>query len=189
MRGYIVGCVFAAIGASLLALVLILPGPAVAENPRIVLIRHATADQGTDARHVRFDDCTTQRNLSSEGRLEAQQMGVKFRDHGFLVTRVLVSPFCRTMETARLMKLSRIEASPAFRNVRSDQDALAVARLGAARTILDSWRGAGILVIVTHASTIKALTGLEPQDGKFIVYVNRRADAAGATSNLFQMTF
>jgi hypothetical protein len=31
-------------------------------------------------------------------------------------------------------------------------------------------------VVVTHGSTIKALTGVDPREGKFIVYRNTPAD-------------
>ncbi len=114
---------------------------------------------------------------------------MKLREHQFLITKVLVSPFCRTLETARLMKLSRIELSPAFQNIKSgQQDALTAERLDAAKIIMDSWRGPGVLAVVTHSSTIKALTGLEPQDGKFTVYRNRLA-GIGATPTLSQMRF
>jgi phosphohistidine phosphatase SixA len=117
-------------------------------------------------------------------------MGAKLRERGFLVTRVLVSPFCRTMETAKLMRLRQMEVAPAFQNIKSGrQDTLTAARVHAAKVIMDSWRGPGVLVIVTHSSTIKALTGLEPQDGRFIVYPNRLAATAEAFAKLSQMTF
>jgi broad specificity phosphatase PhoE len=90
---------------------------------------------------------------------------------------VLVSPFCRTVETARLMKLRPIEMSAAFQNIKGDgSDEISTARLDAARKILESWRGPGVLVVVTHGSTIKALTGVDPREGKFIVYRNTPAD-------------
>ena len=86
-----------------------------------------------------------------------------------MVQRVLVSPFCRTVETAKLMKLRPIELSAAFQNIKGDSnDAISAARLDAARKIMDSWRGPGVLVVVTHSSTIKALIGVEPQKRKFI---------------------
>ncbi len=189
MRVYMLWAVLTGVVAvGLFGLMLVGPEAAVG-SPQVVLIRHATADQGTDAAYVRFDDCTTQRNLSSQGRLEAQGMGLNFREHGFLITRVLVSPFCRTLQTARLMNLSGIEISPAFQNLKSGrQDALTASRLDVAKMIMDSWRGPGVLVVVTHSSTIKALTGLEPQDGKFVVYGNRLA-GIGAAPTLFQMAF
>lgn len=152
---------------------------------QVLLIHHATADQGKDAADVHFGDCATQRNLSDAGRLEAQRMGARLSEHGFLVSKVLVSPFCRTMQTAMLMKLRSIEVSPEFQNIRGGgRDAAAAARLKAARNIVDSWRGPGVLVVVTHSSVLKALTGLEPDDRKFIVYSNPPLHAAADTQQL-----
>src|SRR5690349_12352943 len=116
--------VTAVLGASLFGLAPSSSHQAAADAYQVILIRHAIADQGKDASHVRLDDCTTQRNLSYEGCLEAQQMGAKLREHGFLITRVLVSPFCRTKETAKLMRLRHMEIFPAFQNIKADrQDA------------------------------------------------------------------
>jgi phosphohistidine phosphatase SixA len=192
MRVYMLGGVLfvALFGAGLVELTPPSPHQAATDDSRVVLIRHAMADQGTDASYVRFGDCTTQRNLSYEGRLEAQQMGAKLRTHGFLITRVIVSPFCRTMETAKLMRLRQMEVSPAFQNIKNDrQDTAMAARLDAAKIIMESWRGPGVLAIVTHSSTIKALTGLDPEDGKFIVYANHRGPTREASANLSQVSF
>jgi phosphohistidine phosphatase SixA len=146
-------------------------GEAGVTPPQVLLIHHATADQGTDAADLRFGDCATQRNLSEAGRLEAEQMGARLSEHGYLVRKVLVSPFCRTMQTALLMKLQPIEVSEAFQNIRG-HGADTAARVEAARRIIESWRGPGVLVIVTHSSILKALTGLEPPERKFLVYSN-----------------
>jgi len=192
MRVYMIGGVLvtAVFGATLVGLAQSSPHQAAADNFQVVLIRHAMADEGKDASYVRFDDCTTQRNLSYEGRLQAQQMGVKLKQHGFLVTRVLVSPFCRTRETAKLMRLRQMEIFPAFQNIKTGrQDTSTAARLDAAKIVMDSWRGPGALVIVTHSSTIKALTGLEPEEGKVIVYQHGLGDKQEAPAKLSKVTF
>jgi phosphohistidine phosphatase SixA len=177
MRVYMFGGLFAVMsGAGLFGLTLP-PYEVGPNNAQIVLIHHAPADQGTDGADFRFGDCHAQRNLSDAGRLEAEAMGAKFSEHGFMIQRVLVSPLCRTVDTARLMKLRPIEMSAAFLNIKGDgSDELSTARLDAARKVLASWRGPGVLVVVTHGSTIKALTGMAPQEGKFIVYRNTAAD-------------
>ena len=140
MRLYMFGGLLAVMsGAGLFELTLP-PHEGVASNAQIVFIHHAPADQGTDTdgADFRFGDCTTQRNLSDAGRREAEAMGAKFSEHGFMIQRVLVSPFCRTVETARLMKLRPIEMSAAFQNIKGDgSDEISTARLDAARKILE----------------------------------------------------
>src|SRR5207302_2918544 len=155
MRLYMLGSVLAlALGSGLTGLALP-AGETGITPPQVLLIHHAVADQGTDAADVRFGDCTTQRNLSDAGRREAEQMGARLSEHGYLVSKVLVSPFCRTMQTAMLMKLRPVEVSAAFQNIRDGgRDAASIARVDAARNIIESWRGPGVLVIVTHSSIL-----------------------------------
>jgi phosphohistidine phosphatase SixA len=194
MRAYMFGGIFAIISGTGLFGLTLSPREVGVGNSQVVLIHHARADQGTDGADFRFGDCYTQRNLSDAGRREAEAMGAKLREHGFTIQRVLVSPFCRTVETAKLMNLRPIEMSAAFQNIQGDgSDELSKARLDAARKILESWHGPGVLVVVTHSSTIKALTGSEPETGKFIVYRNMPVDKATgaqtATAKFEMQTF
>jgi phosphohistidine phosphatase SixA len=145
---------------------------------QVLLVHHADADQGVDARRVVFENCATQRNLSAKGRIEAQEMGASVRDLGFRITKVIASPFCRTLETAELMKAGPVEPAVAFQNIRNNaRDAATLRHLAEAKETIDAWHGPGSLLIVTHSSTIKALTGAEPVAGKFVVYTNPRRDA------------
>ena len=68
-----------------------------------MLIRHAITTPGVgDPPGMRLDDCSTQRNLTDDGRRHARQVGAAFRARGIVVERVLTSPWCRCVETARL---------------------------------------------------------------------------------------
>lgn len=164
------GAVAVMLGVGLLAPGL--SGPYGRTGPaQVLIIHHATANQGVDAREVRIGDCATQRNLSDEGRLEAKRMGASLLEHGFIAAKIVASPFCRTVETARLMNLGPVETARAFENLRADQPR-ADALLSDARAIMKSWQGPGPLLIVTHSSTIKALTGIELEPGKFIAVTN-----------------
>ena len=49
-----------------------------------------------------FEDCATQRNLTDKGRAEARALGEHVKRLKIPIGEVLASPFCRTMETARL---------------------------------------------------------------------------------------
>ncbi len=46
--------------------------------------------------------CTPDRNLTGTGRDLAQRLGEVFREHGILVSRVLSSPGCSSVETAQI---------------------------------------------------------------------------------------
>ena len=73
------------------------------EGGFVIYFRHAATDHsggGEDA--VDLGDCATQRNLSVEGREQAERIGSAFRDLGIPVGTVFSSPFCRCKDTAQL---------------------------------------------------------------------------------------
>jgi len=111
------------ISTCVLSLLLIIPSPMVsaAENTTkarpvnsllidslrqggyILYVRHGEASVGEDQPDLIFSDCSTQRNLSEEGRRQATALGEAFRRLQIPVqSPVLASPFCRTRETAEL---------------------------------------------------------------------------------------
>jgi phosphohistidine phosphatase SixA len=68
-----------------------------------ILIRHTTTQRVTpDQNLFNIDDCSTQRNLSDEGRRQAERIGRSFEKLGIPVGEVLASPYCRCMETGQL---------------------------------------------------------------------------------------
>ncbi|TVX97296.1 histidine phosphatase family protein [Paenibacillus cremeus] len=69
----------------------------------ILYARHGEATEGEDQPNLHFDDCSTQRNLSKAGKIQAAQFGKALRDLQIRVqTPVQASPYCRTRETAAL---------------------------------------------------------------------------------------
>ena len=69
----------------------------------ILYFRHAATDfSQNDSRMTSFEDCASQRNLTDRGRDEARALGEHVKRLKIPIGEVLASPFCRTMETARL---------------------------------------------------------------------------------------
>lgn len=67
----------------------------------VVLIRHSATFSGIgDPENFRLDDCSTQRNLSPEGRAQARAFGQWFRDRGRMPSAVRSSQWCRCLDTA-----------------------------------------------------------------------------------------
>jgi hypothetical protein len=62
---------------------------ALREGGTVAVLRHAHAPGTGDPPEFRLSDCSTQRNLSSEGREQARQIGVQFRAKNIFVERVL----------------------------------------------------------------------------------------------------
>lgn len=135
----------------------------------ILLIRHANAPGVGDPPAFRLGDCPTQRNLDEEGRTQARRIGEQLRALGARVTAVWSSQWCRTEETARLAFTGlAVREEPAFNSFfgaqhQADQQRqTALARLA-------SWRGPGVLAVVTHQVNITGLTGVNPSSGEGVV--------------------
>lgn len=135
---------------------------------QVVLIRHAVTTPGVgDPEGMRLDDCGTQRNLTDEGRRDARLLGEAFRARGIAVERVLSSPWCRCLETARLafgaaetwLPLSNLFGRP---EKRAEQ-------VREMRALVGERRTGGDLVLVSHGSTILALTGVSLDTAEMVV--------------------
>ena len=144
----------------------------------VILLRHALAPRVGDPEHLDLNDCRTQRNLSEEGRAQAQRIGAFFRQQGVPVSGVWSSQWCRTRETADLAFPGKRVDQAAFNSFFGEPDA-APAQTREARALLDAWRGDGLLVVVTHQVNITALTGVVPASGEAVVL--RRQAGAWAT--------
>jgi phosphohistidine phosphatase SixA len=69
----------------------------------VIYFRHAATEQtGATDETSDLSRCETQRNLSAEGRTQAQGIGGAIKALGIPVGTVAASPFCRTRDTARL---------------------------------------------------------------------------------------
>ena len=109
---------------------------------QVVLLRHDATDPGVgDPPGMKLDDCSTQRNLSEAGRAHARRLGEALRSRAVPVAAVQASPWCRCLETARLVFGRAGDVQPALGN----------------------------LFMVTHGSTIHALTGVSPGMGELVV--------------------
>jgi phosphohistidine phosphatase SixA len=141
---------------------------ALAAGGKVVMIRHAVTTSGVgDPAGMRLDDCSTQRNLTDEGRRHAREVGEAFRSRSITVDRVLSSPWCRCVETARLaFGAAEREASLGNLFGRHDQSGWQVKAM---RELVAGHRGPGNLVMVSHGSTISALTGVSPAPAELVV--------------------
>ena len=68
----------------------------------VAVFRHALAPGTFDARGFRLGDCSTQRNLSDDGRVQARRIGEWFTERQLQPDKVLSSPWCRCVDTATL---------------------------------------------------------------------------------------
>jgi broad specificity phosphatase PhoE len=134
----------------------------------VALFRHARAPGTGDPANFRLEDCATQRNLSAEGRQQAQAIGEQFRARQIPVEQVFSSRWCRALDTARLAFGNRTEPFPPLDSFFSGREQ-EPAQTEAVRQTVQNWRSSGVLVLVTHQVNITALTGLFPAEGEMLV--------------------
>jgi len=168
---------FGAVALALALALLSLSASARADEPlwallkaggQVILVRHAITTPGVgDPPGMRLDDCASQRNLTDAGRAHARRLGDAFRARGIAVDRLLSSPWCRCLETARLA-WGPAEVWPPLGNLygRSERQAEQVREM---RALVSERRAGGALVLISHGSTISALTGISPDPAEMVI--------------------
>jgi hypothetical protein len=121
----------------------------------VIYLRHTSTDFGqNDEGMTSFDDCSKQRNLTEQGRAEARAIGAAIAKLNIPIGDVLASPFCRTVETARLV-FGRATISNAVRGGPADPD-----RYGELRKLLSTPVPRGTnLAIASHGNPFRAVAG------------------------------
>ena len=72
------------------------------DGGKLIFIRHAYAPGNGDPAGFNLNDCSTQRNLSDDGRKQAQRIGEFFYKNKIEIDKVLSSEWCRCKETAKI---------------------------------------------------------------------------------------
>jgi phosphohistidine phosphatase SixA len=138
------------------------------KTDHVILLRHARAPGTGDPANFRLGDCSTQRNLSDQGRRQAARIGARLRAAGMAETAVYSSQWCRCLETARLLAVGPVVELPALNSFfQSPGEEEKYNRE------LRAWIAAADLgrpvVLVTHQVNITALTGIFPAEGEILI--------------------
>lgn len=145
-------------------------------------MRHALAPGTGDPPEFSVNDCSTQRNLSDEGRQQAKRIGDRFRANGIQEAVVFSSQWCRCMDTAELLGLGAVTELPVINSFFQDYS-----RREPQTKMLREWLGkqdfAKPLVLVTHQVNINALTNVYTSSGEMvIVRINKSGELSVAGS-------
>lgn len=126
----------------------------------ILVMRHAATSAGSSGDPPGFQlyNCSTQRNLSDEGREQAARLGQALQAAGVRFSTVMSSEWCRAFDTAQLVFGTIPAAWDALNYTFPDDKALLKARTQA-RNVALGWRGPDNLALVTHTNNVLALTG------------------------------
>jgi broad specificity phosphatase PhoE len=137
----------------------------------VIMFRHALAPGFGDPSNFRVDDCGTQRNLDARGREQSKAIGSQFKRLGFSSDVVYSSPWCRCLETARLMDIGsvnsfnglgsffegHVDRSQTLERLNSQLEAIAKSQDKP-------------VVMVTHQVVISAVTLMGTSSGEAILY-------------------
>ena len=136
----------------------------------VVAMRHALAPGTFDPPGFRPGVCSTQRNLSGEGREQARRIGAWYRERGLVPTAVRSSEWCRCLDTARLA-FGSAAPWPALNSFIRDRDAEAAQTrtLRAELARRSQADVAGFEVWVTHQVNISALAGSYTGSGEALL--------------------
>ena len=132
-----------------------------------LLLRHAQTTRGSgDPAEFRLDRCSSQRNLSEQGRQQARDIGRWFQAWGLQPRAVRCSAWCRCIDTAELA-FGQHQVWTALNSFFGAADAQTqseqTARLRAAPGSLPAGQ---FEVWVAHQVNVTALTGESPAMGE-----------------------
>ncbi len=143
----------------------------------VLLLRHSLAPGVGDPENFQVNDCSTQRNLSDEGRQDAREIGEWLQRREIKIARVESSRWCRAKETAQLLNIGKVRLNrnldSLFRetNLESHPQTLNIRR-----QIVSHRQKTGLLVMVGHFVNIAAVTGAGVDSGEGVLV---KADSKG----------
>ena len=135
----------------------------------IIFIRHAIAPGNGDPQNFDISNCSTQRNLSKDGELQALKIGKFFKENEIKLTKVLSSEWCRCKDTAKIA-FGNYETKNflnSFYDERFSENK--------DKQILDfqqfikNWNYSGNLALVTHYVVISEMLDLATSSGEIVI--------------------
>ena len=135
----------------------------------IIFIRHAIAPGNGDPPNFDISDCSTQRNLSKDGELQALKIGKFFKKNDIMFTKVLSSEWCRCKDTAKIA-FGNYETKNflnSFYDERfsknKDKQILNFQKF------IKNWDYSGNLALVTHYVVISEILNFATSSGEIVI--------------------
>jgi broad specificity phosphatase PhoE len=141
------------------------------EGGYVVYLRHAITDRSKEDDPVLdLEDCTTQRNLSDEGREQSHEIGDAFRRLSIPIDTVYSSEYCRTRDTAELA-FGAYEDEPVLTGFPERSDPTFAQRVRQTEELLARAPGPGQnTVLVAHVKNLEEVAGRTIDEGELAVF-------------------
>lgn len=136
----------------------------------VLLLRHSLAPGVGDPANFNLRDCTTQRNLSQEGREDAVDLGIWIKRLDIDIYRVESSRWCRAKETAQLLNLGKVRLNKNLDSLFQEVDPInhpQTAKI--TKQIKEHRNKRGLLILVGHYVNIAAIADIGVDSGEGVL--------------------
>ena len=139
------------------------------KGSNIVFIRHAIAPGGGDPENFRLDDCSTQRNLDSQGIEQSKKMGFFFQQNNIPIDKVLSSEWCRCKDTAKFAfkDYETFNALNSFFSSKFEKNK--EKQMKDLNKFLNNWESNKNLILITHYVVILESLNKTVSSGEIVV--------------------
>ena len=139
------------------------------QGGKLIFIRHAYAPGNGDPQNFNLNDCSTQRNLSNNGRIQAKKIRNIFIESNRYINKIYSSEWCRCKETASIAfkkyetkKFLNSFYSVQFKENKKNQ-------IEDFRIFINKWDKKENLIFVTHYVFIYEILSYAPSSGEVII--------------------
>lgn len=134
----------------------------------VIFFRHGSTDTSqADTDSGNFENCKKQRNLNDKGRAAARAIGQAFDTLKIPISEVLVSPYCRTRDTAGLA-FGHYKVNTDLAALVTGDEKNSAAKL---QSLLATVPEAGTnTVLISHSSNLTNATKLTINEGEAAIY-------------------
>jgi len=139
------------------------------DGGKLIFIRHAYAPGSGDPSNFNLNDCSTQRNLSDDGRKQAEYIGKFFRNKKIKIDKVLSSEWCRCKETAEIAfkNFSTNKFLNSFYDYKFTKNKSK--QINALNRYINKFTSNKNLVLITHYVLISEVLNYGPSSGEIVI--------------------
>ncbi len=139
------------------------------EGGKLIFIRHAYAPGSGDPNNFDLKDCSTQRNLNKEGRLQSKKIGYYFKKNKIPIQKVISSEWCRCKETASIA-FSNFKTETflnSFYSIKYQKNK--DPQIDQLKLYVKNWDKKKNLILVTHYVVISEILNYAPSSGEIVI--------------------
>ena len=139
------------------------------EGGKIIFIRHALAPGGGDPENFDIDDCSTQRNLNTDGIAQSKLIGKFFIKNKIKIDKILSSEWCRCKDTAKyaFKNYDTLSALNSFYSTKFKKNEKK--QIKELKNFIRNWKSEKNLVLITHYVVISSMLNIGVGSGEIVI--------------------